>query len=173
MGIFTINSAIAALLGYDPAVPGTACADYPSGSGQITPTYLPTGETLISASVLWSEYDAIGVGTIFKGWYSDGTVYRYYSESNVLVDTYGYCGGEPTSVISLGESNVDDATACTNFGSAPTSFYIPIGETLMSTNRIFSDAGGTTFANEAWYSDGTNWRRWSGGQLGFTTNGSC
>ena len=172
MGIFTINSAVNPMLGYDPGVPATACADYPLGAGQLSPTYLPIGDTLITATELWSEYGQAGVGSIFKGWWSDGVVYRYYSEGNILANTYGYCGGETTSFTNVGYSNVSAEEACTNFVGAPTVVYLPIGDTLTITNRLFSDAGGTTFAPSGWYSNGVDWIRWTT-PAGVIDSGAC
>lgn len=155
MANFTINNAPFQLLGYDPSQPSLACA----GGAQLTPTYLPLGVALIDATALWSEYDQIGTGTIIKGYYSDGVIYRYYSET-AEIGPYVYCGGENTTAINVGVSGNTGAEACLNFATSQTTIYVPFGFTFLTAERFFQDAAGTQLLDNNIFSDGVNWMQW-------------
>ncbi len=171
MGILTIESSelvgFARLtLGYDPAdALGVAC---PEASTNPVTVYVANGVAFADITEIWLNNDGTGMPT--KGWYSDGTIYRYWNEGAGF-GASGSCSGQSTELLSLGYGT-PAPNACTNFTTSPQSVYIPTGQTFLTATSFYNDINGTVLAASGAYSDGVNFREWSS-QLGMVSTGSC
>ncbi len=64
-------------------------------------------------------------------------------------------------------------TACTDFGSSPTTYYASTGAILQVGTQLYSDITLTTLAADGFYSDGVNWWRIRFGNGFIASTGSC
>lgn len=78
--------------------------------------------------------------------------------------------GVATTAVSLG-NGTSNTLACDDFTTAPSTFYIPQGETFGTATALYLNSSGTTLAASGWYSDGSLAREWNGNT--FITDTSC
>jgi hypothetical protein len=64
-------------------------------------------------------------------------------------------------------------TACTDFGTSPTTYYASTGAILQVGTQLYSDITLTTLAADGYYSDGVNWWRIRFGNGFIASTGSC
>jgi hypothetical protein len=74
---------------------------------------------------------------------------------------------------SLGYDSDIFFTACTDFGSSPTTYYASTGAILQIGTQLYSDITLTTLAADGYYSDGVNWWRIRFGNGFIASTGSC
>lgn len=77
-----------------------------------------------------------------------------------------------TDPISLGFSETDSATSCSNFVTSPVTRYIPQGEDWTIVSFLYQNASGTVPAQAGYYSDGGKWYFWNGVDT-FTSTAFC
>jgi hypothetical protein len=140
-----------------------ACSDFYASSSAY---YIPTSNTFTTTTEIFTNIDGTIKATV--GWYSDGSISRFWDGNTFDNSLEKICS---TESISLGYDNSSSTTACTDFSGSPSIFYIDENETFTSTTFITETAGSEIGATAGFYSDGTDWREWDGSA--FISSGTC
>lgn len=140
-----------------------SCQDFYSSPSNY---YIPSTETFETTTEIFIDTNGTNVASV--GWYSNGTIVRFWDGSSFDNSIERVCS---TESINLGYDSSSETTACTNFSGSPSIFYIDENETFTSTTFITETMGSETGAIAGFYSDGTNWREWDGSA--FISSGTC
>jgi hypothetical protein len=76
-----------------------------------------------------------------------------------------------TFALTVARSLIDGATACIRYASGATGTSYFDGASLQGSTAVFADVNGYEYAAPAWYSDGLDFRYWTG--TSFTSDGVC
>ena len=135
-------------------------------------TFFANTSTFATATILYASGDSSSSTRRGAVVISDGTDFRTWNGSSFTGGTQVCTVAPPADHNSLSlRSGSSESAACTNAGGT---VYVNDGATSLSNiSTVFANAAGTdtTLAGSGYYSDGTNWRFWSGSS--FTSSGLC
>lgn len=74
-------------------------------------------------------------------------------------------------LVVLAHSTTSSGEACSKYDSGNNSTYYRDGMSFDFSTELYTDSNASNLAPQGWYSDGNNWKYWSG--TSYTTDGSC